>query len=112
MSASVLEPRTFGMSLHVSVTVAPENAEKFLAALRPCLDAVIKEPECIFFEVYQDPEKSGRFKWVEDWTKDKDWFLQVPQLIYLSFLLGPSSIGVLPPQIWAQKRLGDDLLLL
>lgn len=77
MSTQVQNSHSFhGISLHVTITVAPENIDKFLEALRPCYEAVIAEPDCTFFEVFQDPEKPGRFRFVENWTKAKDWFMQ------------------------------------
>ena len=66
-----------GISLHVTCTIAPENADKFLAAFKDCFDHVIKEPDCTFFELYRDPENPGRFKWVENWSRDKDWLIKV-----------------------------------
>jgi quinol monooxygenase YgiN len=64
-------------SLHVKITVAPENAQKFLDALKPAYDAVTAEPECIFFEVYQSEEEPGVFKFVENWNASKDWMMNV-----------------------------------
>ena len=66
-----------GMSLHVTITVAPENAEKFLENLKPCFDLVAAEPECQYFEVFQSPEQPGRFRFVENWSKDREWFMKV-----------------------------------
>ncbi len=66
-----------GISLHVTITIAPENVEKFLDACKPVFDVVTAEPECLFFEIFQDAENPGRLKWVEDWSKDKEWFFKV-----------------------------------
>lgn len=59
-----------GISLHVSVTIAPEHIDEFLPHFKACFDAVTAEPECIFFEVFHDAEHPGHFHWVEDWNKD------------------------------------------
>ena len=67
LTSTVIMPSTPGISLHISVHVAPENADKFLAALKPVIDSVSAEPECTFFEVYQDPEDPGKLSWVENW---------------------------------------------
>ena len=64
-------------SLHVSITVAPENVEKFLAALKPAYDGVLSEPENIFFEVYQESGKPGVFRFVENWNATPQWFQEV-----------------------------------
>ncbi len=82
---SAQTPTFHGISLHVSVTVAPENADKFLAAFKPCFDAVTAEPECTFFEVYRDADTPGRFMWVENWSKDKEWFFKVSVFFTAAF---------------------------
>jgi quinol monooxygenase YgiN len=35
--------------------------------MKPVYEAVIAEPECRFFELYQSPEDPGTPSWVEDW---------------------------------------------
>ena len=67
----------YGISLHVSITVAADNADKFLAAFKTCFDHVTAEPDCTFFELYRDADKPGHFQWVENWSKDQDWFFKV-----------------------------------
>jgi quinol monooxygenase YgiN len=69
------------LSLHVTVTVAPENAERFLEALKPAYDAVIAEPECVFFEVFRSPEEPGIFKFVENWNATKEWLITVSSTV-------------------------------
>lgn len=56
-----------GISLQVTITIAPENVPKFLEAFKPAYDKVTAEPECTFFEVYQSPENPGVLSWVENW---------------------------------------------
>ena len=72
-----------GISLHVTVTVAPENADELLRLARPILDVIAAEPECLYFEVVQSKEQPGRFQIVENWNKDIDWFMNVGPLIQL-----------------------------
>ena len=67
----------YGTSLHVTIVVAPENADKFLELGKPVFDAVTAEPENLFFEVFQDPAQPGYFRFVENWSKDKDWLMNV-----------------------------------
>lgn len=55
------------ISIHVTVHIAPENVDKFFAAYQPVYDSVIAEPECTFFQVYQDPQNPGTLTWVENW---------------------------------------------
>lgn len=56
-----------GLSVQITVYIAPENLPKFWEAFKPVYDKVIAEPECTFFEVYQSPEDPGTLTWVENW---------------------------------------------
>lgn len=56
-----------GISLQVTVHIAPENVDKFFAAFKPVFDAVCAEPELTFFELYRDPDEPGKLSWVENW---------------------------------------------
>lgn len=66
-------------TLHVSIQVAPKNVDAFLEALRPAWAGVVAEPENLFFDVFQSQETPGLFRFVEVWSKGKDWFLTVRQ---------------------------------
>lgn len=70
------EPESKGFSLHVTVHIAPENVDNFLAAFKTIFDVVSAEPECVFFEVYRAPDQPGKLSWVENWSKDAQWFMQ------------------------------------
>jgi quinol monooxygenase YgiN len=65
------------ISLHVKVFIAPEDVPRFKEALKPVFDAVTAEPECLFFEIYYNPDKPGEFKWVENWNQSKEWLMSV-----------------------------------
>jgi hypothetical protein len=56
-----------GISLQVTVTIAPENVPKFFELFKPVYEKVIEEPDCTFFEVYISPENPGVLSWVENW---------------------------------------------
>jgi hypothetical protein len=56
-----------GISLQVTVYLAPENVPKFLEYFKPVFDNVTAEPKCKFFELYQSAEEPGTLSWVEDW---------------------------------------------
>jgi hypothetical protein len=64
-------------SIHVSITVAPENVEKFLDALKPVYDAVVAEPNCTLFQVFHKAEEPGVFRFVENWNATVDWLVNV-----------------------------------
>ncbi|QKX61756.1 uncharacterized protein TRUGW13939_08912 [Talaromyces rugulosus] len=65
-----------GISLQVTVTIAPENVPKFFELFKPVYEKVIEEPECTFFEVYISPENPGVLSWVENWTQSIEWLFQ------------------------------------
>ncbi|KAI1773491.1 hypothetical protein F4818DRAFT_443329 [Hypoxylon cercidicola] len=69
-------PPSQGISLHVTVHIAPENVDRFLVAFKAIFDVVAAEPECTFFEVYRSPEEPGKISWVENWSKDRQWFVE------------------------------------
>ncbi|KAI1462740.1 hypothetical protein F4805DRAFT_8108 [Annulohypoxylon moriforme] len=69
-------PSFNGVSLHVTVHIAPENVEKFLVAFKAIFDVVAAEPDCLFFEVYRSAEEPGRISWVENWGKDMQWLME------------------------------------
>jgi len=78
MSAQGQRSRAFhGMSTHVSVIMAPENVDKFLAAFKPCFDLVTAKAECTYFKVFHDPNTPGHFTWVEHRSRDKNWLMKV-----------------------------------
>ena len=78
MSTHIQDSHAFhGISIHASITVAPENVDVFLAALKPCLDADTADPECNSVYLFQDPHDLGHFQFVENWSKDKQWFRNV-----------------------------------
>lgn len=75
MSALTVPER--GFSLHVTITIDPSDVESFIAAFRPCYEAVVAEPDCRFFEVFYSLDEPGVFRFVENWTKSKEWFMEV-----------------------------------
>ena len=56
-----------GVSLHVTIKIAPENLPIFFEAFEPIFEKVVAEPECVSFMVYQSPDDPGTLTWVEDW---------------------------------------------
>ena len=62
------------LALFVTLRVSPANAEALAAAHRPVWAACAREPECLVFDVWQDPEDKGRFRFFEVWSRDREWF--------------------------------------
>ena len=74
---STADRKFYGLSLHVTIQVASENVEEFLKGFKPTYELVTAEPECTFFEVFQSEETPGLFRFVEGWSKDLKWFMEV-----------------------------------
>lgn len=64
------------LTLFVTFQVAPKDIEAWKAAHRPVWAACAAEPECLLFDVFEDPETPGRFRLVEVWSEGRDWFEQ------------------------------------
>lgn len=62
------------LTLFITLHVAPDNVEKLFEAHRPIWASVAAEPECLFFDVFRSMEEPGKVRFVEVWSKDRDWF--------------------------------------
>ena len=62
------------LTLFVTLHVKASMIEEFKAAHRPVWAACAAEPECVLFDVSQDPEQPGRFRLVEVWDATREWF--------------------------------------
>ena len=65
------------LALFVTIHVRPEDADALAAAHRSVWAACGAEPECLVFDVWQDPQDRGHFKFFEVWSRDRDWFERV-----------------------------------
>ncbi|KAI1196502.1 hypothetical protein F5X97DRAFT_325333 [Nemania serpens] len=97
----------YGMSLHVTVYIDPLNVIAFFDAFKPVFEKVTAEPECLFFEVYQDPEAPGTISWVENWSKSIDWFLkyQITKDYYKEYLATTEAMFTQPRESHFFRRL-------
>ena len=68
---------TEGLSFMAELTIAPESVDIFLKYFKEVVELASREPECMSFEVFRDPEKPNHFKWVENWSKSQEWFMEV-----------------------------------
>ncbi|KAI0858265.1 hypothetical protein F4860DRAFT_516996 [Xylaria cubensis] len=98
---------THGISVHVTIYVAPENVDAFFAAFEPLYQQVIREPECLSFEVYRNPEKPGKIVWVEDWSKSPSWFFhnQLTKDYYKEYLTITQPMLIFPREAELFERL-------
>lgn len=62
------------LTLFVNFFIQPLLIEHWKAAHRPVWVACAKEPECLLFDVFQDPDQPGHFRLVEVWSRDREWF--------------------------------------
>ncbi|KAL4780398.1 hypothetical protein BJX76DRAFT_360893 [Aspergillus varians] len=102
-----------GVSVHGTVTIAPENLPKFMEAFQPLYDQVAAEPECTFFEVFQQPDNPGVISWVENWTRPAEWLMQnqLPKDYYRSYFAVTEAMYVKPREIRIFKRLGAPFVM-
>lgn len=71
---SLFTPHPNQTTLIVTIHVSPEDVPAFLDALRPVWGLCLKEPECLYFDVFHSPSEPGKFRFVEVWAKDEKWF--------------------------------------
>lgn len=60
--------------LLVTITVDPSKVEEFLKGFHICYDRCIEEAELLSFEVFYSQDEPGRFRFLEIWSKDREWF--------------------------------------
>ncbi|KAI0514497.1 hypothetical protein F5B22DRAFT_230195 [Xylaria bambusicola] len=106
-------PLTSGWSLHVTVYIAPDNVDRFLAAFKPVFNKVVAEPECLFFEMYQSPQEPGKLSWVENWSKSPEWFLenQVTKDYYKEYFAITEAMFTKPREFQFLERVGPDYFM-
>lgn len=64
-------------SAHVTVYFKPEDLPKFWAAMEPIFHKVAEEPECLYFEIFEDPAEPGKLTWIENWAGSPQWWATV-----------------------------------
>jgi quinol monooxygenase YgiN len=85
LNASIMAPRRIPeakapgkqLTLFVTLQVLPENAERFKEVHRPLWKRCSEEEECLLFDVFQDLQTPGRFRFFEVWSRDRYWFEKV-----------------------------------
>jgi hypothetical protein len=64
-------------SIHVKVFVAPSDITIFLAALERAQAVVGALPESVSFDLFQNLDMPGEFKYIENWNASLDWIMAV-----------------------------------
>jgi hypothetical protein len=62
------------LTLFVTFTIDPAKIETWKEAHRPVWAACAAEPECLLFDVFQDPASPGTMRLVEVWSEGREWF--------------------------------------
>ncbi|KAK9424780.1 putative ABM domain-containing protein [Seiridium unicorne] len=62
------------LTLYFTFRIKPHLIEEFKAAHRPVWAACAAEPECLLFDVFQDPATHGKSRFVEIRNANKQWF--------------------------------------
>ena len=65
-----------GFSLHITITIKPEDVTVFIPLLTTVVEKNAALPEFVFFELYQSPEDAGVLSWVENWTESIEWVMK------------------------------------
>ena len=58
----------------VTFYIKPLEVDTWLSAHRPVWDLCAKEPQCLYFDVFQDPDRLGKFRLVKIWHESHAWF--------------------------------------
>ncbi|KAI1085346.1 hypothetical protein F5B20DRAFT_141013 [Whalleya microplaca] len=100
-------------SLQVTIYLAPENVEKFLAVFKTVFDVVSAEPECLSFEVYKSPTEPGKLSWVENWSKPKEWFMehQITKAYYKEYLETTEPMFIKPREACFLEPVGPEFFV-
>ncbi|KAG8159203.1 hypothetical protein KVR01_010864 [Diaporthe batatas] len=65
-----------GFTLIVNITVKEGKLDEFLEHFWKAFKLVSAEPECLSFEVFRYPGEPNKLKWIENWSKSKEWFFE------------------------------------
>lgn len=74
-----------GFTLIVTATIQPDKVDEWLSIFWPAFERVSNEPECLSFELFRYPDEPNKVKWVENWSKSKEWFLEVSSCCFFFF---------------------------
>lgn len=70
-------PKLDAFSQHTTVFIEPTKLDSFWQAFTPVYEKTSAVPECLFFEVFEDPAVPGKIKWVVNWNASPEWVMTV-----------------------------------
>ncbi|KAF4304103.1 Antibiotic biosynthesis monooxygenase [Botryosphaeria dothidea] len=65
-----------GFTVIVTATIQPDKVDEFLSHFYVAFEKVASEPECLSFEVFRAQGEPNKIKWMENWSKSIEWFMQ------------------------------------
>ncbi|GIZ48729.1 hypothetical protein CKM354_001177900 [Cercospora kikuchii] len=100
------------LTLFVTMKIKPDRIEEWKEAHRPVWAATAAEPEQIFFDLFEDPKDPGTFRFIEVWSKDREWFEKEQFTKDYYKTLWPKSEPTWrePVQVEYYERSGDGLM--
>lgn len=60
-------------SQHTTVHIDPAHLDKFWEAYTPVFEKTSACPECLYFEVLEDPNVPGKITWIVNWDASPRW---------------------------------------
>lgn len=70
-------PKLDGFSQHTTVHIDPSKLDTFWEAFTPVFEKTSSAPECLYFEVFEDPAVPGKITWVVNWNASPEWVMNV-----------------------------------
>ncbi|EME78044.1 uncharacterized protein MYCFIDRAFT_33973, partial [Pseudocercospora fijiensis CIRAD86] len=69
-------------------------------------------PECVYFEVFKDPENPGTLSWVENWNASVEWFMKthLAKEYYKPYLEATMPMMIKEREFKISKRMGPELV--
>jgi quinol monooxygenase YgiN len=64
------------LALFVDFFIQPHMINQWKEGHRPVWAGCAQEPNCLLFDIFEDPEDRGHFTVVEVWGATKQWFLE------------------------------------
>lgn len=79
MDASTL-PELAAFSQHTTVHIDQAQLDKFWKAYTPVFEKTSACPECLYFEVLEDPDVAGKITWIVNWDASPQWVFGVRRI--------------------------------
>ncbi|KAM3414352.1 hypothetical protein BST61_g10998 [Cercospora zeina] len=100
------------LTLFITMKIQPDKIEEWKEAHRPVWAAIALEPEQIFFDLFEDPSDPGTFRFIEVWSKDREWFEkeQFTKDYYKKLWPKSQPLWREPVQVEFYERSGDGLM--